>query len=79
MWELVPHVVFMPECGCLAPARYAEFNHAMPMRAPGETPGVFALECAVDELAHEIGIDPVEFRLRNYAEIDEYENRPVVE
>jgi xanthine dehydrogenase YagR molybdenum-binding subunit len=50
-----------------------------PMRAPGETPGVFALECAVDELAHEIGIDPVEFRLRNYAEIDEYENRPVVE
>ena len=47
-----------------------------PMRAPGETPGVFALECAVDELAHEIGVDPVEFRLRNYAEIDEYQNRP---
>jgi xanthine dehydrogenase YagR molybdenum-binding subunit len=47
-----------------------------PMRAPGETPGVFALECALDELAHEIGIDPVDFRLRNYAEIDEYENRP---
>ena len=47
-----------------------------PMRAPGETPGVFALECAVDELAHEIGVDPVEFRLRNYAETNEYENRP---
>ena len=47
-----------------------------PMRAPGETPGVFALECALDELAHEMGIDPVDFRLRNYAEIDEYENRP---
>jgi xanthine dehydrogenase YagR molybdenum-binding subunit len=47
-----------------------------PMRAPGETPGVFALECAVDELAHEIGVDPVEFRLRNYAEIDEYQNKP---
>ena len=47
-----------------------------PMRAPGETPGVFALECALDELAHEVGIDPVDFRLRNYAEIDEYENRP---
>jgi xanthine dehydrogenase YagR molybdenum-binding subunit len=46
------------------------------MRAPGETPGVFALECAVDELAHEIGVDPVEFRLRNYAETNEYENRP---
>ena len=47
-----------------------------PMRAPGETPGVFALECALDEMAHEVGIDPVEFRLRNYAEIDEYKNRP---
>ena len=47
-----------------------------PMRAPGETPGVFALECALDELAHEIGVDPVEFRLRNYAEIDEYQNKP---
>ncbi len=47
-----------------------------PMRAPGETPGVFALECAIDELAHEIGVDPVEFRLGNYAEVDEYENRP---
>ncbi|HEX4706459.1 MAG TPA: xanthine dehydrogenase family protein molybdopterin-binding subunit [Candidatus Udaeobacter sp.] len=47
-----------------------------PMRAPGETPGVFALECALDELAHEIDMDPVEFRLRNYAEIDEFKNRP---
>jgi len=46
------------------------------MRAPGETPGVYALECALDELAHQIGVDPVEFRLRNYAEIDEYKNRP---
>ena len=47
-----------------------------PMRAPGETPGVYALECAMDELAHEIDVDPVEFRLRNYAELDEYKNRP---
>ena len=47
-----------------------------PMRAPGETPGVFALECAVDEFAHKIDIDPIEFRMRNYAETDEYENRP---
>ena len=47
-----------------------------PMRAPGETPGVYALECAMDELAHEIDVDPVEFRLHNYAEIDEYKNRP---
>jgi xanthine dehydrogenase YagR molybdenum-binding subunit len=47
-----------------------------PMRAPGESPGVFALECAIDELANNSDIDPVEFRLRNYAETDEYEKRP---
>ncbi|SCX37719.1 xanthine dehydrogenase YagR molybdenum-binding subunit [Klenkia marina] len=35
------------------------------MRAPGETPGMYALESAVDELAVELGIDPVELRLRN--------------
>ncbi len=38
------------------------------MRAPGETPGSFALESAMDELAFELGIDPVQLRLANYAE-----------
>ena len=47
-----------------------------PMRAPGECPGVFALECAMDEIAHESGIDPVELRLRNYADQDEHQNKP---
>jgi xanthine dehydrogenase YagR molybdenum-binding subunit len=35
------------------------------MRAPGEAPGSFALESAMDELAHAAGIDPVEFRALN--------------
>jgi xanthine dehydrogenase YagR molybdenum-binding subunit len=35
------------------------------MRAPGEAIGTFAVECAVDELAHEVGIDPIELRRRN--------------
>ncbi|MGQ5639939.1 MULTISPECIES: xanthine dehydrogenase family protein molybdopterin-binding subunit [unclassified Streptomyces] len=35
------------------------------MRAPGEAPGSFALEAALDELAEKGGIDPVELRLRN--------------
>ena len=35
------------------------------MRAPGETPGMFALESAMDELAVAVGIDPVELRIRN--------------
>jgi xanthine dehydrogenase YagR molybdenum-binding subunit len=47
-----------------------------PMRGPGEAPGVYALECAMDELAHKIDLDPLEFRLRNYADIDESENKP---
>lgn len=40
------------------------------MRAPGETPGMFALESALDELALALGVDPLELRLRNYAEQD---------
>ena len=36
------------------------------MRAPGYSPGSFALECAMDELAVQLGMDPVELRMRNY-------------
>jgi xanthine dehydrogenase YagR molybdenum-binding subunit len=46
------------------------------MRGPGEATGTFALECAIDELAHKLNLDPVEFRLRNYAETDPERNRP---
>ncbi|MFI9626055.1 xanthine dehydrogenase family protein molybdopterin-binding subunit [Streptomyces sp. NPDC052042] len=35
------------------------------MRAPGEAPGMYALESAMDELASALGMDPVELRLRN--------------
>lgn len=40
------------------------------MRAPGESIGTFALECAVDELAEKIGMDPVEFRQHNDPAVD---------
>ncbi|MBO0806012.1 MAG: xanthine dehydrogenase family protein molybdopterin-binding subunit [Nocardiopsaceae bacterium] len=40
------------------------------MRAPGEAVGSFALESAIDELACEMGIDPIELRLRNEPEAD---------
>ena len=46
------------------------------MRAPGESTGTFALEVAIDELAYELGLDPLELRLRNYADRDEDENKP---
>ncbi|WP_433555709.1 xanthine dehydrogenase family protein molybdopterin-binding subunit [Pseudonocardia xinjiangensis] len=38
------------------------------MRAPGESIGTFALEAAVDELAYEVGVDPIELRMRNEPE-----------
>lgn len=46
------------------------------MRAPGAAHGVHALEVAMDELAHAAGIDPLELRLRNYAERDEANDLP---
>jgi xanthine dehydrogenase YagR molybdenum-binding subunit len=46
------------------------------MRAPGETPGMFALESAIDELAATIGIDPIELRARNEPERDPENGRP---
>jgi xanthine dehydrogenase YagR molybdenum-binding subunit len=39
------------------------------MRAPGEAPGSFALESAMDELAEACGVDPVELRIRNDAPV----------
>ncbi|MFD1466795.1 xanthine dehydrogenase family protein molybdopterin-binding subunit [Hymenobacter caeli] len=40
------------------------------MRAPGEAPGSFAIECSMDDLAATIGMDPLQLRLLNYAEQD---------
>jgi xanthine dehydrogenase YagR molybdenum-binding subunit len=48
----------------------------MDMRAPGATWGVYALECAMDELAAELRIDPLELRLKNYAQRDQNEGLP---
>ena len=39
-------------------------------RGPGEAVGVFTLECAMDELASDLSLDPVELRLRNLAETE---------
>ena len=58
--------------------RLVEVNQSLPtyMRAPGEAPGLFALESAMDELGYAAGVDPLELRLRNYAERDEHEDIP---
>jgi xanthine dehydrogenase YagR molybdenum-binding subunit len=58
--------------------RLATLNLGVPtyMRAPGEATGSFALECALDELAYALKMDPVALRLRNYAERDPEKDMP---
>jgi xanthine dehydrogenase YagR molybdenum-binding subunit len=46
------------------------------MRAPGGVTGVYAIEAAMDELAHAAGIDPLELRLRNYTDTEQNEGLP---
>ncbi len=46
------------------------------MRGPGEAPGLFALEVAMDDMACRLNMDPVEFRLHNHADIDQAAGKP---
>ncbi len=55
------------------------------MRAPGEAPGMMALEIAMDELAEKLNLDPVELRIRNDTQVDpeqperRFSTRPFIE
>ncbi len=51
-------------------------NSPCPMRAPGVATGALAVEMAMNELAEALGMDPLELRLRNYAERDESSDLP---
>jgi len=51
-------------------------NTPTPMRGPGEATGAFALECAMDELAHELDMDPIALRMANYADSDPLTGKP---
>ncbi len=46
------------------------------MRAPGECPGMFGPEVAMDELAYRLGLDPIELRIRNEPEVDPDSGKP---
>jgi xanthine dehydrogenase YagR molybdenum-binding subunit len=58
--------------------KVAKLNIGSPtfMRAPGETPGLFALETAMDELAYELKMDPIELRKINHTSIDPMNKHP---
>jgi xanthine dehydrogenase YagR molybdenum-binding subunit len=51
-------------------------NTPSDMRAPGAASGVYAIECAMDELAVKLGMDPIELRLRNYTDKDYNYDQP---
>jgi CO/xanthine dehydrogenase Mo-binding subunit len=55
---------------------YTNTGPAVAFRAPGFVEGAFALESAMDELARGLQIDPVDFRMRNYADRDQRRDRP---
>jgi len=71
--------------GVLYPSESHYFQHSlvhldvatpMDMRAPGAGWGLYAAECAMDELAVKAGLDPLQLRLTNYAETDPLSGKP---
>jgi xanthine dehydrogenase YagR molybdenum-binding subunit len=70
---------FFYACPNVATRYYlAAVNNNTPasMRAPGEATGVFALDCALDELAHALKMDPLQLRLVNHADTDPEKELP---
>lgn len=51
-------------------------NTPCDMRAPGGAEGLFAIECAMDELAYAAKVDPLALRLLNYSDKDQIEDKP---
>jgi xanthine dehydrogenase YagR molybdenum-binding subunit len=51
-------------------------NTPCDMRAPGGAEGLFAIECAMDELAYAVNVDPLALRLLNYSDKDQIEDKP---
>jgi xanthine dehydrogenase YagR molybdenum-binding subunit len=80
---------FVEPCGVFSRDLYAVANYRMShalarlnvskptfQRGPGESTGSFAMESAMDELAYAVNIDPLELRLRNYADASPDDGKP---
>ncbi len=59
-------------------SRLVPVNSVMPgaLRGPGKNPSAFGIESAMEELAYQLGMDPLELRLRNYADHDYQSGKP---
>ncbi len=53
-----------------------DYNTPSDMRGPGGAEGLYAIECAMDELAYAANIDPLELRLINYSDKDQFQDKP---
>jgi CO/xanthine dehydrogenase Mo-binding subunit len=80
-WEASPAAVYHQMYSCpnvftRETIAYVNTQAMESFRAPGHVEGAFALERAMDILARELGIDPLEIRLRNFAAADQEKSRP---
>ena len=69
----------MYKCPNVKTEEYNVFINAgreRPFRAPGHVQGIFGLDSLIDDLADKIGMDPLDFRLKNIAEVDQVFNAP---
>ncbi|MBX9931120.1 MAG: xanthine dehydrogenase family protein molybdopterin-binding subunit [Methylobacterium sp.] len=70
------HLYASPAISTTHEGTRADIGTPIFMRAPGEAPGSVAVESALDELALELDLDPLELRLKNYAEVEPITGRP---
>jgi xanthine dehydrogenase YagR molybdenum-binding subunit len=75
---LVTQLLYAPESAVHVSHATVRLNLGtpVPMRAPGEAPGTFGLESAMDELACALGMDPIDLRVKNHAELDASAGKP---
>uniref|UniRef100_UPI0035CAEC5C xanthine dehydrogenase family protein molybdopterin-binding subunit n=1 Tax=uncultured Methylobacterium sp. TaxID=157278 RepID=UPI0035CAEC5C len=70
------HLYASPAISTTHEASRADIATPIFMRAPGEASGSVAVESAMDELALALGIDPLDLRLKNYAEVEPITGKP---
>ena len=74
--EATPSMYSTPNLRVSSGVARRNFGVATSMRCSGAAPGLYALESAIDELAIQLSIDPIELRLRNEPMLDESQNLP---
>ena len=74
--EVTPLVYSTPNLRVTSGLTRRNVGSPTSMRGPGAVPGLYAIESAMNELARELGIDPLELRLRNEPRVDESTGLP---